>query len=68
MPPRRAEKTSVVVMTPIFGPPAKEDRVEHVSPADPPEPCDDWDARVEQRHQLRLVLLARVRYRWCVPA
>jgi hypothetical protein len=59
MPPRRTEERSVIVMKPIFGLPGKEDHVEHFWPADPPELCDAWDAWVEQRHQLRL-LLARV--------
>ncbi len=64
-PPRRTEEKSVMVMTPIFGLPGKEDRVEHVWPADPPELCDAWDAWVEHRNQLRL-LLARVWDRCCV--
>ena len=43
-PPRRTEEKSVMVMRPIFGLPGKEDRVEHVWPADPPELSDAWDA------------------------
>lgn len=58
-PPRRTEEKSVMVMTPLFGSPGQEERVEHIRPADPPELCDAWDAWVEHRDQLRL-LLARV--------
>ena len=54
-------------MRPIFGLPGKEERTEHVVPADPPELCDAWDAWVEHRHQLRL-LLTRVWDRRCVQA
>jgi hypothetical protein len=66
-PPRRTEEKSVMVITPIFGLPGKEDRVEHVWPADPPELCDAWDTWVEHRHQLRL-LLTRVWDRCSVQA
>jgi hypothetical protein len=59
MPPRRTEEKSVIVMRPIFGLPGNEERVEHVWPADPAELCDAWDAWVEHRNQLR-VLLAQV--------
>ena len=56
-----------MIMTPLFGSPGKEDRVEHVWPADPPELGDAWDAWVEHRDQLRL-LLARVWDRCCVQS
>jgi hypothetical protein len=67
LPPRRVEEKSVVILKPIFGLPGQEDRVEHVWPADPPELCDAWDAWVEQRNHLRL-LLARVWERCGVQA
>jgi hypothetical protein len=57
--PRRIEERSGMLITPLFGLPVKEDRVEHVWPADPPELCDAWVAWVEHRNQLRS-LLARV--------
>jgi hypothetical protein len=66
-PPRRTEEKTVMVMTPLFGSPGQEERMEHVWPADPPEVCDAWDAWVEHRDQLRL-LLARVWDRCSVQA
>jgi hypothetical protein len=51
-------------MTPMFGSPGQEARIEHVWPADPPELCDAWDAWVEHRDQLRQ-MLARVWERCC---
>jgi hypothetical protein len=66
-PPRRVEEKSAMVMRSIFGLPGKEERTEHVWTADPPELCDAWDAWVEHRHQLSL-LLARVWDRCSVQA
>jgi hypothetical protein len=53
-----------MVLMPILGLPGKEERVEHVWPADPPELCDAW---VEHRHQLRQ-MLARIWERCSVQA
>ncbi len=66
-PPRRTEERSVMVMRPIFGLPGQEERTEHVWPADPSELCDAWDAWVEHRNQLR-VLLAQVWDRCSIQA
>jgi hypothetical protein len=57
-PPRRTEEKSVIVMRPIFGLPGQEERTEHISPADPPELCDAWDAWVEELASLRRLLEA----------
>jgi hypothetical protein len=63
-PPQRTEAKSVIIMTPLFGSPGQEECVEDVWPADPPELCDAWDAWVEHRDQLLLVL-AKVWDRCC---
>src|SRR5262249_38994885 len=66
-PPRRTEEKTVMVMTPLFGSPGQEERIEHVWPADPPELCDAWDAWGDHHDQF-LLLLARTWDRRCVQA
>jgi hypothetical protein len=56
--PRRDEERVTFVIQPIFGLPGASERQEHVSPADPPELCDAYDAWWAEYLELRKLVVA----------